>query len=134
SAPLQRRGPVGEGEPAGGRVAAEGLVPGRIKREPVGGADGSAADGAEAYRDDLGGGRHLGKAHEQLVGLGLAGRVHVLPDVEAVAADRRDRAAGAAHPHTPLHRRRASPSPPAFSTTPPLSPPTTPSPPPPTPL
>src|SRR5262249_6470100 len=71
--------------------------------EPVERADRRAAHGAKLYRHDLGGLGDLGKPPEELVGLRLAARVHVLPDVEAVAADGRDRPAGADPRDPPPH-------------------------------
>src|SRR5262249_14254948 len=69
-----------------------------------------AAHGAKADRNDLGGRGDFGEPLEELIGLRLAARVHVLPDVEAVSADRRDRPAGADQRDAPLHRGGASPS------------------------
>src|SRR4029077_16196950 len=64
----------------------------------------------------------LREALEQLVGLGLAARVHVLPEVETPAADRGDRAARADERDAALgrHAFRASTSAACFSTTVPL--------------
>src|SRR5262249_20569469 len=117
---LQRGGAVGDHDSVGRRGAGDRVVDGAVEGEPVAGPDGGAAHGAETDRDDLGGRGHFGEPLEEFVRLRLAARVHVLPDIEAVAPDRRDRAAGADQRDPPLHRGRASTSAACFSTDVPL--------------
>ena len=72
------------------------------QEQPVGGSDKRAPDGLERHRDDL---RDLGRlrdAGEELVRADLPPGVHVLPDVEAVPPDRRDRPARSDQGHAGL--------------------------------
>src|SRR5436853_1728997 len=100
--------------------ASDGVVHRRGKRQPIARPDRRAPHRAEANRNDLGGLGDLREPREELVGLRLAARVHVLPEVEAPAADRRDRPAGADERDAPLHLGRASTSAACFSTAVPL--------------
>src|SRR5262249_59939672 len=99
----------------GGRAGARGGG-GAAAAKPVARADRGATHRTEADRNDLGSRGHFGEPLEELAGLRLAARVHVLPDVEAVAADRRDRPAGAEQRKPPPHRGPGSTPPPRFST------------------
>src|SRR5882672_5579295 len=117
---LERGGPVRDHDAVERRLATDRVVHRGVEREPVARADRRASHGAESNGDDLGGLGRLREPLEELVGLRLAARVHVLPEVQAPAADRRDRPAGADQRDPALHLGRASTSAACFSTTVPL--------------
>lgn len=75
------------------------LVHERVELEPVLRADGRAPDRAMTHRHHVGDAGELGDSGDQLVGLELLRVIHVLPDVERVASDRRDRPARAYDSH-----------------------------------
>ena len=85
---------MGDDDAGDGRVASHRVMDGVDQPQPVHRRDGGADGGAETYRDNVEGIGDLGKQGHHLVDLEALPEVGVLEEIEGMAADGRNGAAG----------------------------------------